>query len=483
MTNQIITSERSGKPASHIYSKRPLFNNIQIPPWEYSAVTLVLVIILNPLITHIGYQMAVNHETAYQEFLEGVELKPYPVTCHCHESDSQGGSTGGCVHTYDVDSYQVYIPEQSHMEKDSDGKGSHKVVDVPAHYETRWRQRPYTTTETTWIIPSTVGEFTVGDHWLPANPDANRLMPEWGQDANDPLDRSLPSGVPAPWSAADARVTSGQPGPVVVEHEYMSYLLASVNTRLRAYSSDIDRYRKAGLLPGLKHDVYGVYYSDALYITPGVDVPNPQDWQYKLAKFNSLLGSTRQGRLYVVVVDANKVSEHETTQYITALTAYWQSPKYFQKWAISKNAIVVAIGAKDGKVAWADASTGMPSGNEAMLYDLQHNLTGTAFTSDSLFGNLTLATTPNGQKFTVSATGDNGAVGKILFGPEGFQRVHMGTLAYLKGDVAITGGEKFGILFFNFLFSLGFWAAIALWAVPAYQDWKSNRSSGRRYYR
>lgn len=51
------------------YSKRPLFNNIQIPPWEYSAVTLVLVIILNPLITHIGYQMAVNHETAYQEFL------------------------------------------------------------------------------------------------------------------------------------------------------------------------------------------------------------------------------------------------------------------------------------------------------------------------------------------------------------------------------------------------------------------------------
>jgi hypothetical protein len=307
------------------------------------------------------------------------------------------------------------------------------------------------------------------------------VQPRWGQDRNDALDTSLPSGVPSAWTAANNRVTSGHPGPVVKEHTYMSYLLASVNTRLRTYSSDIDRYKKAGLLPELTHNVYSEYYSDPLYITPGVAVANSADWQYKLAKLNSLVGSTLQGRAYVVVVDANKVSEHETTQYITALTAYWQSPK-FEKWAISKNAIVVAIGTKDGAhVDWSDASTGMPSGNEALLYDLSHNLKGTDFSATALFGDLTLAASSNGKGYSVTASGDDGALGKIIFGPDKFQRVHMSSLAYLRGDVVITGGEQALILFFNILFSLGAWAAIALWAVPAYQDWKSGQQSGRRF--
>ena len=86
------------------YSKHPLFNDIKIPPWEYSAITLFLVLCLNPAITTIGYKMAINHQTEFHEFLSGVELKPYATTCNCHESSEEGGSTGGCVHTYDVDS-------------------------------------------------------------------------------------------------------------------------------------------------------------------------------------------------------------------------------------------------------------------------------------------------------------------------------------------------------------------------------------------
>jgi len=457
------------------YSKHPLLDNIKIPPWECSAITLFLVFALNPLIVHVGKNMAVSHQTSYQEFLEGVELQPYPVVHECYESEWDGTSTGGCAHTYDVDSYQVFVAEKGHDEPNEDGKGTHYVVDEPAHYETHYRQRPYTTTETDWIIPTTVGDFEVGTNWLPENPEYHRLMPKWGQDPNEGLAGGLSSGTPPAWTAANNRVTSGHPGPVVKEHTYMSYLLASVNTRLRAYSSDVSRFQKMGVLPDLKHDVYSYYFSDSVYFA-GANVGNPADWQNKLAKLNSLVGPNLQGRLYVVVVDANKVSEHETTQYITALTAYWQSA-HFEKWAVSKNAIIVALGTKNGaRVDWSDAATGMPGGNEALLYDLSHNLTGTAYTADALFGDLTLATAKNNKGYTVSATGNDGALGKIIFGPDKFQRVHMSTLAYLKGDVAITGGEKALIFFVNPLFSLIAWAVIALWGVPAYQTWRTSRS-------
>lgn len=467
------------------YSKHPLLNDIKIPPWEYSVITLLLVFAINPAVTTVGYKMAVTHQTTFNEFLSGVELQPTSVTCHCHESEEEGGSTGGCTHYYDVDSYtvQVWVPEVSHMEPNADGKGSHKVVDTPGHYEprTKWRQRPYTTTETTWIIPSTVGDYDVGQSWLPENPEAHRLMPTWGQDSNDALDTSLPSGTPAAWTAANNRVLAGKPGPVTKEGTYLNYILPSVNTRLRQYSSDIARYQKAGLLPELGHDVYGYYYVDGAYFE-GVNVANKADWQYKLAKLNALLGSNLQGRLYVVVVDANKVSEHETTDYIAAVTAYWQSPK-FAKDAVSKNAIIVALGSKDGThVDWADASTGMPRGNEAMLYDLSHNLAGAALDPTALFGDLTLATGPGAKGgYSVSATNNDGAIGKILFGPDKFQRVSMSMYTYLKGDVVLSGGEVTLILIVDFIFSLLAWAGIALWGIPALQDWQASRSSGRRY--
>jgi len=461
------------------YSKHPLLNDIKIQPWEYSAITLFLVFGLNLAITSVGHNMAVTNLTTFNELLTGAELQPVYQVNQCHESSEQGGSTGGCVHTYDVDSYQVYIPEQSHMEADADGKGgSHKVVDSPAHYETRWRQRPYTTTEITWTIPTTLGDYLVGANWLPENPQAHRLMPEWGQDRNDALDTSLPSGTPSAWTAANNRVQAGQPGPVTKEGTYLNYIMASVNTRLKTYSSDIKRFQKAGLLPELGHNVYGYYYVDGVYFE-GMNVANQADWQYKLAKLNAMVGTDLQGRLYVVVVNANTVSEHETTDYIAAITAYWQSPK-FGKDAVSKNAIIVALGTKDGKtVDWSDASTGMPRGNEALLYDLAHNLNGTKLDPTVLFGDLTLVPTPKGNGYTISANNNNGAVAAILFGPDKYQRVHMSSYSYLKGDVQLTGGEITLILLVNFLFSIIAWGVIAFWAVPAYQDWRSGRSSGR----
>jgi len=174
------------------------------------------------------------------------------------------------------------------------------------------------------------------------------------------------------------------PGPVAKQGTYLNYIIPSVNTRLRAYSSDIARFQKAGLIPELGHSVYGYYYVDGAYFE-GLNVANKADWQYKLAKLNAMLGTDLQGRLYVVVVNANTVSEHETTAYIerSPLLAVAQVGKD----AVSKNAVIVALGTKDGTtVDWSDASTGMPRGNEACLYDLAHNLTGAKWTRLLLFG-------------------------------------------------------------------------------------------------
>jgi hypothetical protein len=121
----------------------------------------------------------------------------------------------------------------------------------------------------------------------------------------------------------------------------------------------------------------------------------------------------------------------------------------------------------------------MPRGNEALLYDLAHNLNGTKLDPTVLFGDLTLVPTPKGNGYTISANNNNGAVAAILFGPDKYQRVHMSSYSYLKGDVQLTGGEITLILLVNFLFSIIAWGVIAFWAVPAYQDWRSGRSSGR----
>ena len=194
-----------------------------------------------------------------------------------------------------------------------------------------------------------------------------------------------------------------------------------------------------------------------------MNIANRADWQYKLAKLNAMVGTDLQGRLYVVVVNANMVSEHETTDYIAALTAYWQSPQ-FGKDAVSKNAVIVALGTKDGTtVAWSDASTGMPRGNEALLYDLAHNLNGRKLDPTTLFGDLTLVPTSKaGGGYTITANNNNGAIAAILFGPDKYQRVHMKDYSYLKGDVQLTGGQEALILLVNFLFSLGAWGSTGL---------------------
>jgi hypothetical protein len=465
------------------YSKHPKLVNIKIPAWEYAGVTLALLIfVVNPVVTEGGYLLARQHQTSYREFLSGVELKPQEVVFTCFESKYEGsarglapdGSRGDCEHYFNTDTYseQVWVSDET-----CTGSGDDRHCYDTSHWETRWydRQRPYTTTESTWLIPSTVGKIIAGSHWLPANPELHRLMPQPGQDRNQSLPAGIPSGVPASWAAANARNLIGKPGPVVVENTYVNWILPSGYIKLSKYAADIARFTALGLLPDINHTLHNDDALDGVYFA-GIEVDNPADWQLKLAKLNALVGSNLEGRVYVVLVDANKVSARDSHAYGAALTAYWQSPK-FGKYALSQNGIIVVLGTKAGKqVDWAFASTGMPRGNELMLGDILQELPGTTLDAAVLFGDASLSATAGGAKgYIVAATNNDGALAKILWGAHKFQRVSMDLFAYLKNEVILSVWEKVFILTVNILASCLVWGAISVFGVPAYQDWQASR--------
>ncbi|MBK7840145.1 MAG: hypothetical protein IPJ49_21190 [Candidatus Obscuribacter sp.] len=184
-------------------------------------------------------------------------------------------------------------------------------------------------------------------------------------------------------------------------------------------------------------------------------------------RFNAALGSTLQGDLHLVVVDANKVVDADN--YHLALLSYWLSPE-FGKNALSKNGIVIVIGTADGKtVKWARASTGMPMGNEAMLLQLQRDLQGAQITPEELLGWST-ATVSGGSVVTQLP---KSLLADILWGTNKYQRVRMKEhgegspgYEYLLKELQPTTGQYVGILVCIFLAGLIAWAICARIGLP-----------------
>jgi hypothetical protein len=464
---------------------------ISIPWWEYVCSGLVLVLVLGLGTAWVGYKIAYSHNVTYNEFWGGYELKAYPVTYQCHESPKIEGNydTGGCTNYYEADefSYQVWVHSESCT---TDSKGNQHCVDT-SHWETRWQYRrvPYTDTETSWMVETSLGTYTIGDHWLPANPSAHRVRPQY--DAMRGLDTSLPSGVPQQWQAAHDRIAAGTPGPVTAQRQYPNYILASENHLLTQRSGDIKMYQQTGLMPELKHDVNFPYYLDRVYFA-GVKVQDPAAWQWHVNKFDAALGGILQGNLYVVVVDANKVPSSQREAYLEAVVAYWQS-QHFGKDAVSKNAVILILGTKDGEtVDWAKGLTGMPSGNEFMLGELMDKVPGTKLDPQALFGNPNIVVPPEKDPksgfyhFKLAPEADPGIVEQImLIGPNHFVREHMGSYAYLSGQIKPTPGETAVILIVYFLLALGGWAALAFYIAPALAEYRTGTSRAdspwRRY--
>ncbi len=449
---------------------------------EATVASVILLVVVVPLTDYLGSRIAFENKVTYKEYWGGFEASATVTTFDCYESTYEGWPTGGCTRTYNADSYEVDVTYEVEVVDreaytDSDGhyhsEESHTETRC-CHQETHYRQVPYTQHEYTWVVHTTVGDYVMGENWLDANPNAHRIRPE--RDSMDPIPSNLNSGTPQLWLAADKRLNAGNRGPVVAERDYANLILPSRDEALKAYSPYIGTYKASGLLPEINHSVRDFYYLDRAYFV-GDTGANKAEWQEAVSRFDAALAEL-EGDAYIVIVDAHKVTDPDI--YIKTLTAYWQSPE-FDKYAISKNGIIVVLGTADGKtVEWARASTGMPTGNSKMVYAIQNIPQGTLLTPVSILGKPTASIDLVGDQYTVKiihTQSDQGALESIMWGANGFKRVCMvcqGTnevgYTYLKNQIQPTAGELCGILTVLFFLSCLIWGLCVFQGVPAYRN-------------
>ncbi len=448
---------------------------------EFIVCSAALLVIVAPAVALVGSKLSVDNLLEYHENLNGYELTAINQVFYCHESDVEGGDTGGCTRTYNADRYTVQVPYTEKVVDHAaytDSKGryhsevSHTVTKC-CKTETRYRQVPYTQQEVTWVIHTTLGDFTPGDHWLQADPDNHRIAPQ-----HDVMQSygSLPSGIPTAWAQAKQRIDSGDPGPVTVRSNYVNYILASQWTTLKKNSGLIDSLNAAKLLPAFNSTIHDFYLEDRVYFV-GL-LPPPGDWQQAINRFDAALGTGLQGDLHLVIADSNKVGDPD--EYLQALMAYWQTSGTFGKDSASKNVLVVVLGTADGQtIAWARGATGMPRGNEGMLNEIM-NLKGTVLTPEAVLGRTRGEpyVDPNGKtKVRIINTVPQGSLEQIIWGANKFQRQHMtckgadGTTTlcydYLRDEVQPTAEQNNIILFVTLIFSAVVWGIAAYVGLPS----------------
>lgn len=420
---------------------------------EIAIAAAVLLIIVVPLTAWVGTKLAISSQVTYNENWGGYELSTEWQKTECYRD-------GPCKWSYKGDPYQ-YVWYTTEEECTGSGKDRECHTVEVRHEETRYHDIPYVTQEWTFVVHTTLGDYVIADRNLPDNPNAYRYR-AWVSVPED-----IPHGIPGFWTAAKQRVDSGYPGPVTARRQYENYILASQHTILKRFSADIDAYAKSGMLPQLSRDpIHDFYYADRVYF---VGLRPAGDWQNAINRFDAALGSTLQGDLHLVIVDANKVNDPDN--YANALTAYWLSTR-FGKDALSKNGIVVVLGSRDGKtVEWARAATGMPEGNEDMLLEIKNNLKGVSLDVASILG------PPSMSK---QWEHKNSALEKIIWGEHAYKRVHMGSkqdksstgYAYLLREIEPTAWQKFWILFVTAIFGSIGWGVCIIHGAPAYRSFR-----------
>ncbi len=442
---------------------------------EFSIGLAAISFVLVPLITWAGWTIARSNLLTYKQYLNGWELRATRDDIACTRD-------GSCVHCYDCDPYTVMVSYECGSYSGS-GNNRHYVSRTCWRQETRYHSCPYVDVETSYFVRTTLGDYTISLHRFPENPQEHR----WRQPEGIP-DYAIANagvGIPQFWAAVKSRVDSGRPGPVSKRAEYENYILASEQTILKQHSSDVDKFLSAGLLPRLNSQIYDFYAADKVYFV-GYRAKDSGSWQRSVSYLNAAFGSELEGDLHLVIVENDKISENPES-YALALKAYWQSSKVFEENALSKNALVIIVGTRDGEtVAWARAFTGMPIGNETLTVAVQNNLKGVSLTPWSLVGETVGGFDKNGN--AVSAHKE-GALEILLWGFSNpgtkFVRRSMSAkdkndvgrgFLYLKGEIQPTPKQKFWIGFFAFI------ACTIVWVVCICVDDSGRKRSRYDYY-
>ncbi len=444
---------------------------------EYGAVSLVMVLAIIPAVGAIGSALSIADQLTRYQWVNGTdeEVRDSPTVCRVPQpsrfagmNNPSSGSTN-CTHYYDSGKRFAYEEEVCK----TDSKGN-RDCDIIRHRRPIYH--PYGTVEHRYSIMSSMGkapdgrmEFTFPAVYLDANP-----MAPAGTIAR-PIPQDIPRGAPADWLAAKARKEAGDPRAATKLVAYEDPILA-VNDTLKAYSSDREKYQKAGLLPDHTVDINsdprkGASKSEAWKVGfANVQVADEPVWQEAVMRFNAALGMQLQGDLHVVLVDASQVPSVDSSTYVRALKMHWQDDAVYGKRTIAKNAIILALGVTPGTstVAWADATTGMPGGNNVMIEYLKMELAGKPLDPGALFGKP--ITVVHGNEYTVALSTPRGVVESIVFERAPFKRASMTCKSsddtcigydHLVQRIEPSAGAKITIVIITFVIAIGFWAWVS----------------------
>lgn len=482
----IITFMLSYQQTTDYYGNLRLITRI-----EFVVVALIMSILVTPGVLFVGKKLSVANIVTYEQWLNGVETKAVDdvVTCRAgHSGLDESAGKSNCKHVYKSGSYpwtEYYLDQDC----TTDSKGNRSCTPVTKS-RTRWADifTPYATVEHRYSIQSSFGfkendDFHFDGVYLDAEPEP------YGKKA---IPSSIPRGAPQDWAEADARLRAGDPRAVTALDTYPNYILASDDEVLKTYSVNIDRFKEQGILPahtaGIMDDpVTGPSDSQARKLSfVGVDVPDEQLWQDSLMRFNSALGMELQGDLHVVIVDAGLVGSDMAVDYINALKAYWQGPA-FGKRALAKNGIVLAIGVTGSEIEWAESTTGMPFGNEAMAQYIRDYLPDAALSPEAVFG--IPKTVIDGDKATVTLSPVRGVLERIMFEDAPFERASMsceeeGCVGYkdLLDTIDPTPWQKFFMLLVTMLIALVLWFGVGSTSVIDEFFVSSSYRPGEREY-
>ena len=452
----VLVAAASGLAVKKILDLRESYCEIT---WkEYGIGMAALSAVIIPLATYAGWSIAKSNNLTFDEFLNGWEIAAVKQEITCSRD-------GPCRHEYDCDPYTVIVPYECGGYEGS-GENSHYVSRTCYRTETRYHSCPYVDMEMTYVVATTLGNYTIADHRFPDNPQSHR----WRRSAAIPDYVIDAAGVGAHpfWTQAKARIESGFPGPVTKRASYDNYILASDRTILKQYSSYIEGYLKAGLLPRLQTSVTSFYNADKVYFV-GPAPANVPLWQSRLGYLNAALGTELQGDLHLVVARNERISANPDA-YILALKAYWQDAKSFEKNALSKNGILVVLGTDGNTVLWGRCLTGMPMGNEMLTTAIREKFAGMQLTPEAVIGETKRQTSPTKGAQTVHGSG---FLERMLWGMDEkttrFKRLHMtgketgatGGFEYLANEIQLTTGQLVCLWLVNLV------ACAIVWIVAA----------------
>lgn len=427
---------------------------------EYAVSMVAISLFICPLVGWAGAAMARKDNTTFVEFWNGWEARARVVETTCYRD-------GPCRWDYDCDPYLVPVQYEC---------GDSKQSRTCTRYETRYHQCPYTDSEFSYYVDTTLGTYTIDSHRLPVRPNSHRWR-SWHSVPRHVID-AAGTGEPDFWTRARTRIAQGNPWPVTKTNRYENFVLASRHTILREYRGAADDYLAQGLMPSIATDIRrdSFYRSDKVYMI-GCDRRSYASWNDSLERLNGALGSELHGDVHLVLV-CSRVINLNPDQFRYGLEAYWQDTSVFRRGALPKNAIVVIVGTTDQRtVAWARAFTGMPSGNELMLVTLQNRFMASrliAWDPGSVIGSVTGVVRPQGDSFRSASVRQGGVLADVLWGTTNkatrFQRVSMSAkdegdigsgFRYLATEVVLSGLQKFLILLAVVLISLPAFSVIA----------------------